>query len=157
MVLLRYFVLCTLKYNILFHAKHISGSLIAKAMPYLAYRLRNSDPLRLTQTTSRRRFRRAYNPSIGTSYDRASSLSHYGRFSEDIRESVEDFGEPGRALLPDSVNSLALFISYLSARKFAPSTILTYVSALSYVHKLGNLPDPSKNFLPFAKALNGSQ
>ena len=27
MVLLRHFVLCTLKYNILFHAKHIAGSL----------------------------------------------------------------------------------------------------------------------------------
>ena len=26
MVLLRHFVLCTLKYNILFHAKHIAGS-----------------------------------------------------------------------------------------------------------------------------------
>ena len=58
-----------------------------------------------------------------------------------------DFGEAGRSLLPVSVNSLALFISYLSARKFAPSRILTYVSALSYVHKLSNLPDPSKNFL----------
>ena len=29
----------------------------------------------------------------------------------------------------------------------ASSAILTYVSPLSYVHKLGNLPDPSKNFL----------
>ena len=58
-----------------------------------------------------------------------------------------DFGEPGLSLLPVSVNSLALFISYLSARKFASSRILTYVSALSYVHKLSNLPDPSKNFL----------
>ena len=58
-----------------------------------------------------------------------------------------EFCEAGGSLLPASVNSLALFISYLSARKFASSTILTYVSALSYVHKLGNLPDPSKNFL----------
>ena len=58
-----------------------------------------------------------------------------------------DFGEPGCSLLPVSVNSLALIISYLSARKFASSTILTYVSALSYVHKLSNLPDLSKNFL----------
>ena len=57
-----------------------------------------------------------------------------------------DFGEPGCALLPVSVNSLALFISYLSARKFAASTILTYDSALRYVYKLGNLPDASNNF-----------
>ena len=66
---------------------------------------------------------------------------------EDVCRFYKDFGEPGCSLLPVSVNSLALFISYLSARKFASSTILTYVSALSYVHKLSNLPDPSKNFL----------
>ena len=58
-----------------------------------------------------------------------------------------NFGEPGCSLLPVSINSLVLFISYLSARKFASSTISTYFSALGYVHKLSNLPDPSKNFL----------
>ena len=45
------------------------------------------------------------------------------------------------------VNNLALFISYLSARKFASSTISTYVSALDYVHKLANFPDPTTNLL----------
>ena len=54
----------------------LPAHLIAKAMPYLAYRSRNSDSSRLTQTTSRRRFWGAYNPSIGTSHDRTSSLSH---------------------------------------------------------------------------------
>ena len=51
------------------------------------------------------------------------------------------------ALLPVSINNLAVFISYPSARKFASSKISTNVSALSYVHKLGNFPDPTKNFL----------
>ena len=58
-----------------------------------------------------------------------------------------EFCESHASLLPVSVNNLALFISYLSARKFASSTISTYVSALSYVHKLANFPDPTKNFL----------
>ena len=58
-----------------------------------------------------------------------------------------NFGEPGCSLLPVSINSMVLFISYLSARKFASSTILTYFSALGYVHKLSNFPDLSKNFL----------
>lgn len=58
-----------------------------------------------------------------------------------------NFGEPGCSLLLVSINSMVLFISYLSARKFASSTILTYFSALGYVHKLSNLPDLSKNFL----------
>ena len=38
MALLRHFVLCTLKYNILFYAKHILVALSARAMLYLAYR-----------------------------------------------------------------------------------------------------------------------
>ena len=58
-----------------------------------------------------------------------------------------EFCESGASLLPVSVNNLALFISYLSWRKFASSTISTYVSALSYVHKLANFPDPTKQFL----------
>ena len=58
-----------------------------------------------------------------------------------------EFCESHASLLPVSVNNSALFISYLSARKFASSTISTYVSALGYVHKLANFPDPTKNFL----------
>ena len=58
-----------------------------------------------------------------------------------------EFCESHASLLPVSVNNLALFISYLSARKFASSTISTYVSALGYAHKLANFPDPTKNFL----------
>ena len=62
-------------------------------------------------------------------------------------EFYSEFCDSRSALLPVSINNLAVFISYLSARKFASSTISTYVSALSYVHKLGNFPDPTKNFL----------
>ena len=58
-----------------------------------------------------------------------------------------EFCKSHASLLPVSVNNLALFISYLSARKFASSTISTYVSALGYVHKLANFPDPTKNVL----------
>ena len=58
-----------------------------------------------------------------------------------------EFCKSGASLLPVSVNNLALFISYLSSRKFASSTISTYVSALSYVHKLANFPEPTKQFL----------
>ena len=58
-----------------------------------------------------------------------------------------EFRDSRSAFFPVSINNLAVFISYLSARKFASSTISTYVSTLSYVHKLGNLPDPTKNVL----------
>lgn len=54
---------------------------------------------------------------------------------------------PGVALnLPISVPHLALFIAYLFDRNYAPSTVQTYVSALSYSHKLFALQDPTKVF-----------
>ena len=71
----------------------------------------------------------------------------YERAWKTYVEFSSEFCDSRRSLLPVSVNNLALFISYLSAKKFASSTISTYVSALSYVHKLGNFPDPTKNFL----------
>ena len=40
-----------------------------------------------------------------------------------------------------------LFVSYLRARKLAPSTISSYLSAISYVHKMQGLRDPTKTFL----------
>ena len=49
--------------------------------------------------------------------------------------------------LPLSTACLALFISYLDARKLAHSTITSYLSAIGYVHKMKGLPDPSKTFL----------
>lgn len=75
------------------------------------------------------------------------SRKTYTRAWKTYVEFYSEFCDSHYALLPVSVNNLAVFISYLSARKFASSTILTYVSALSYVHKLGNFPDPTKNFL----------
>ena len=38
-------------------------------------------------------------------------------------------------------------MAYLSAKKLAPSTISTYISALSYVHKSGSFSDPTKAFV----------
>ena len=49
--------------------------------------------------------------------------------------------------LPISIPSFALFISYLHARKLASSTIKSYLSAISYVHKLKGLRDPTQAFL----------
>ena len=40
-----------------------------------------------------------------------------------------------------------LFIAYLYDHKYAASTVNTFVSALSYSHKLWGYPDPSKAFV----------
>ena len=49
--------------------------------------------------------------------------------------------------LPLSTASLALFISFLDARKMAPATILSYLSAIGLVHKMRGLHDPAKAFI----------
>ena len=48
--------------------------------------------------------------------------------------------------LPISPPLLALFIAYMFDRRYAPSTVNTYVSALGYSHKLMGLTDPTKIF-----------
>lgn len=48
--------------------------------------------------------------------------------------------------LPISAPNLALFIASLFDRNYAISTVNTYISAISYSHKLFGLSDPSKVF-----------
>lgn len=80
----------------------------------------------------------ALSPCSRQSYQRAWQLyvQFSGRFCDTFSPS-----------LPLDVTSLALFISYMTARKFAHSTICSYISAISYVHKLRGLTDPTKSFL----------
>ena len=47
-------------------------------------------------------------------------------------------------VFPLSINTLALFIAFLAEQKYAASTVLTYISALSYPHRLASLSDPTK-------------
>ena len=42
---------------------------------------------------------------------------------------------------------MALFISFLDGRNLSPATILCYLSAIGYIHKMKGLHDPAKAFL----------
>ena len=77
-------------------------------------------------------------PSSVPIYRRARDL--FNQFLSSVFQSV-DFA------LPIYPTILALFVAFLYDRKYAPSTVITYVSAMSYSHKLYNFPDPSKAFL----------
>ena len=57
------------------------------------------------------------------------------------------FYRPNELVLPVKSPTLAIFISYLSAKKLSASTIVSYLSAIGYVHKIRDLPDPTKSFL----------
>ena len=48
---------------------------------------------------------------------------------------------------PVSIDTIAHFIGYLSLTVFAASTATTYISALSHVHKMGNLVDNTKSVI----------
>lgn len=52
------------------------------------------------------------------------------------------------------IDTIAHFIGYLSLKGFAASTVTTYISALSHVHKMGNLVDNTKSFI-ISKMLEG--
>ena len=52
-----------------------------------------------------------------------------------------------RCILPCSVTQIALFVVNLHHQGMAPKTISTYLSAVSYVHKIRGLNDPTQAFL----------
>ena len=75
------------------------------------------------------------------------SCQSYSRAWTLFREFHTKFYKTATLHLPLSTASLALFISFLDARKMAPTTILSYLSAIGFVHKMRGLHDPVKAFI----------
>lgn len=48
--------------------------------------------------------------------------------------------------LPFSMSNIALFVSNLYTQSFPPKTILTYLSAIGYLHKVAGHSDPAQLF-----------
>lgn len=48
-------------------------------------------------------------------------------------------------LFPLSAHTLALFIAFLAEKNYAASTVSSYISALSFPHRLASVPDPTKS------------
>ena len=76
-------------------------------------------------------------PSSIPTYTRAWKL--FDQFHSTLFQTA-NFG------LPITPGNLALFIAYLFEHNYAHSTMNTYISALSYLHKLLGLPDPTRVF-----------
>jgi membrane-bound ClpP family serine protease len=55
-----------------------------------------------------------------------------------------------------SIFTLVFFLTYLFDKGYAPSTMITYNSAISYVHKLNGLIDPA-NSVFIQKMLQGAK
>ena len=58
-----------------------------------------------------------------------------------------NYGSTFANSIPVNVSCIMAFITYMFSLAYAPSSIITYVSAISFVHKVGNWPDPANNFI----------
>lgn len=74
----------------------------------------------------------------------SSSLSTYRRPWYLYRHFHTDTLQIQGPIFPILTEHLALFIAYLAEQKYAVSTVLTYISALAFPHRLAGLPDPTK-------------
>ena len=85
-------------------------------------------------------------PNTRTAYQ--SSLAKFSVFSRSFF--------PGNQVIPTNMQVLATYIAYLYTKGYAPSTITSQVSAIAFIHKLSNVPDPSESFL-IKKLLAGAR
>ena len=75
-------------------------------------------------------------------------LKVYGQFCQ------EHF--PAAPAIPSTHTMIAHFVSFLFLNNYQPSTIASYVSTISYVHKLHFLADPTDSFV-IRKIIKGAQ
>ena len=87
-------------------------------------------------------------PSTHNSYARAWEL--YRLCAKELKIEYDDLNS-----IPLSVENVLLYIGFLSLKGYAPTTILTYTSALSFVHKLKGVTDPTASFV-VQKAISGA-
>ena len=126
----------------------------ANPITSLAFRSRASGKSRHRQKTYQHQCQRTFSRRVGHLFERFIRLNSNVRQQKSVPEGMGVFSDflwsflwAINPQLPVSSSQLALFISYLSAKKLAPSTITSYLSAISYVHKIKSYTDPTKYFL----------
>ena len=75
----------------------------------------------------------------------ATSLNTYRRPWQILQHFKRDKLKLQTPLFPISTHTLALFIAFLAEQKYAASTVASYISAFSYLHRLASLFDPTKS------------
>lgn len=82
-----------------------------------------------------------------------SSRDSYNRIYHNY-EQFSKFYFPNQQILPATLESLTMFIAHCFEKNYAAATVSTYISALSYIHKLLGLQDNTQHFI-VNKTLNG--
>lgn len=132
MKLIRRLVLAALRFNVYFRVKHIHGRDTCASGISLNTDLNSAASPLLTASLA---------PATRTAYRKTWDL---------LIQSVP------HAALPISNIDLANFIGILFSQNYSPSSIASHVSAMSYVHKIMDLPHPGHCFL-VRKLLKGCQ
>ena len=74
-----------------------------------------------------------------------TSLTVYRRPWQMLQKFIRDRLGLQILLSPLSAHTLALFIAFLAEKNYAASTVSSYISALSFPHRLASMPDPTKS------------
>ena len=82
-----------------------------------------------------------------------SSVPTYRRAWKLYEEFHISVFETSHTSLPVLPATLALLVAYLFNRRYASSTVNTYVTALGYFHRLAGLRDPTKTFYIRARSV----
>lgn len=157
MKLVRRLVVAAMKNNILFKAKHIPGKQNVLADYLSRFKFQEDCPmvglnanssakradLHLSQS-SQQLLQASLSPSAKQLYLRSWTLLHKFCVSNNLPFSF-----------PFSVIIICNFVGDLFTQGLGPATITSHVSAISYVHKLYNVFDPTHSFI-VRKILKGS-
>ena len=77
----------------------------------------------------------------------SSTISVYKRAWALYNECIAILAGQNQSIgLPLNYVQILTFISYLNLMGFSPSSITTYITGISFVHKMGNYNDPSNHF-----------
>ena len=83
-----------------------------------------------------------------------STRRTYTRAQQVLVDFLSQFGFCEVLPIPPII--IAMFVAHLHKCSYAASTVLTYMSAVSFLHKLHNVPDPVHTFI-VQKAVAGVQ
>ena len=76
-----------------------------------------------------------------------STRKSYSRVWTSFQEFCIQYLDKNETKLPVSNGTLLLYLSHLYEKGFAATTIATYNSAMGYIHKIHQVPDPSNSFI----------
>ena len=156
MQFVRKLVLVCLQNNILFKAKHITGTYNRLADLLSRFQVptfKREAPASMhscaTGTSLQfccHKIGRYYFPLNPVTSLQQSPLATYRRAWKVFDQFYINVFDTVSYTLPISPHTLAFFIAYMFDRDYAPATVSTYVSAIGYSHKLLHLVDPTKVF-----------